>query len=276
MRSCAGTTSRSRRRRVHSLPGYREPAAIRTFDAPEALDVRFYEVQAKSVLNKVPKASRMPFRWTINPYRGCTHACVYCAAGETPILMADGRHKPLADVGAGDAIYGTFRNGWYRSYMATDGPGPLADGQAGLPCGARRRHGARSAAATTGSWTGRAKWKHVTGGQQGSRRRPHLTLNDNLMGVGGFAVQPDQCDDYREGYLCGLIRGDGHLASVTVPAAQRDTAGPTTSSGSRSSTSRRCIGHASISTSTRSAPRSSGSSGNGRTPRDNGDPNTAS
>ena len=65
------------------LPGYREPAAIRTFDAPEALDVRFYEVQAKSVLNKVPERSRMPFRWTINPYRGCTHACKFCFARPT-------------------------------------------------------------------------------------------------------------------------------------------------------------------------------------------------
>ena len=66
-----------------ALPGYREPAAIRTFDAPEALDVRFYEVQAKSILNRVPKASRMPFRWTINPFRGCTHACLYCFARPT-------------------------------------------------------------------------------------------------------------------------------------------------------------------------------------------------
>ena len=65
------------------LPGYREPAAVRTFDAPEALDTRFYEVEARSVLNKVPKASRMPFRWTINPYRGCTHACIYCFARPT-------------------------------------------------------------------------------------------------------------------------------------------------------------------------------------------------
>jgi DNA repair photolyase len=67
----------------HQLPGYREPAVIRRFDAPEALDVRFYEVRAKSALNQVPKASRMPFRWTINPYRGCTHACKYCFARPT-------------------------------------------------------------------------------------------------------------------------------------------------------------------------------------------------
>src|SRR5215218_3923037 len=70
-----------------TLPGYREPATVRTFDAPEALDTRFYEVRAKSALNKVPNASRMPFRWTINPYRGCAHACVYCIRGTTPILM---------------------------------------------------------------------------------------------------------------------------------------------------------------------------------------------
>src|SRR5918997_6468509 len=103
----------------HQLPGYREPAAIRTFDAPEALGVRFYEVQAKSILNRVPKASRMPFRWTINPYRGCTHACLYCLGADTPILMADGRHKPLADLQVGDAIYGTERLGTYRRYVHT-------------------------------------------------------------------------------------------------------------------------------------------------------------
>jgi DNA repair photolyase len=66
-----------------TLPGYREPATVRTFDAPEALDTRFYEIQAKSALNRVPKASRMPFRWTINPYRGCSHGCVYCFARPT-------------------------------------------------------------------------------------------------------------------------------------------------------------------------------------------------
>ncbi|HEU0249584.1 MAG TPA: radical SAM protein [Solirubrobacteraceae bacterium] len=65
------------------LSGYRDEAVVRHFDAPEALDMRFYEVRARSVLNRVPAASRMPFRWTINPYRGCGHACVYCFARPT-------------------------------------------------------------------------------------------------------------------------------------------------------------------------------------------------
>jgi DNA repair photolyase len=66
----------------HPLPGYSD-AVVRHFDAPEALDMRFYEVRARSVLNRVPPASRMSFRWTINPYRGCSHACVYCFARPT-------------------------------------------------------------------------------------------------------------------------------------------------------------------------------------------------
>src|SRR5215207_3352078 len=65
------------------LPGHRDPATIRRFDAPEALDVRFYEIHAKSAINRVPRASEMPFRWTINPYRGCTHACNFCFARPT-------------------------------------------------------------------------------------------------------------------------------------------------------------------------------------------------
>jgi DNA repair photolyase len=65
------------------LPGYRDEAVVRHFDAPEALDMRFYEVRARSVLNRVPGRSPMPFRWTINPYRGCSHACVYCFARPT-------------------------------------------------------------------------------------------------------------------------------------------------------------------------------------------------
>jgi DNA repair photolyase len=69
------------------LPGYRDPASVRRFDAPEALDTRFYEVRAKSVLNKVPPASQMPFRWTVNPYRGCAHACNFCFARPTHTFL---------------------------------------------------------------------------------------------------------------------------------------------------------------------------------------------
>jgi DNA repair photolyase len=49
-------------------------------DTPEFAGITFHEIHARSMINKVPAASRVPFSWTINPYRGCSHACVYCFA----------------------------------------------------------------------------------------------------------------------------------------------------------------------------------------------------
>ena len=105
--------------RDRALPLIERGAVARTFDTPGFRGMTFFEVQAKSVVNRVPEASRMPFKWTINPYRGCQHACVYCLEGETPILMADGRTKPLAQLRAGDGIYGTVRRGGGREYVRT-------------------------------------------------------------------------------------------------------------------------------------------------------------
>jgi DNA repair photolyase len=45
--------------------------------------LEFLHVAAKRILNQVPGQSRMPFRWTINVYRGCSHACTYCFARPT-------------------------------------------------------------------------------------------------------------------------------------------------------------------------------------------------
>ena len=193
------------------LPGYREPAAVRTFDAPEALDVRFYEVQAKSVLNKVPKASAMPFRWTINPYRGCTHACTYCSWSETPILMGDGRTKRLADVRPGDYVYGTVRRGRYRRYSVTR----VVDHWSSIKAAYRvtLEDGTELIASGDHRFLSRRGWKHVNGATSGLDRRPHLTVNDRLIGTGQFVPAPEDAPDYRRGYLCGLIRGDAHLSS---------------------------------------------------------------
>jgi len=55
-------------------------AVVRTFDTPGFRGMTFYEIHAKSIVSRVPEASRVPFRYTINPYRGCQHSCVYCFA----------------------------------------------------------------------------------------------------------------------------------------------------------------------------------------------------
>jgi hypothetical protein len=57
---------------------------VRTVRTPEFEGVTFHEVLTKSALNHVPETSTMlPGEWTINPYRGCTHACAYCFARPT-------------------------------------------------------------------------------------------------------------------------------------------------------------------------------------------------
>jgi DNA repair photolyase len=203
-----------------TLPGYREPAAIRTFDAPEAMNVRFYEVQAKSILNRVPKASRMPFRWTINPYRGCSHACVYCIGGTSPVLMGDGRAKPMADVREGDYVYGTVREGRYRRYTVTQVFAHWSTIKAAFRV--TLEDGTELIASGDHRFLTRRGWKHVIGGECGPMRRPHLTRNDTLTGVGALAQAPEHAPDYRRGYLCGLIRGDGHIGKYEYSGRRRE------------------------------------------------------
>jgi DNA repair photolyase len=67
-----------------ALPGLaRLSNLVRTVRTPEFAGITFHEILAKSALNRVPTASDMPFGWTINPYRGCSHACTYCFARKT-------------------------------------------------------------------------------------------------------------------------------------------------------------------------------------------------
>ncbi|WSQ13173.1 Rv2578c family radical SAM protein [Streptomyces sp. NBC_01231] len=60
-----------------------DAVTTRTFDMPEFRGITFHEVRARSIINRVPAVSRMSFQWTVNPYRGCSHACVYCFARKT-------------------------------------------------------------------------------------------------------------------------------------------------------------------------------------------------
>jgi DNA repair photolyase len=63
-----------------ALPLFEAGPVSRAFDAPAFRGMTFHEVRARTIINRVPPASRMAFRWTINPYRGCSHACAYCFA----------------------------------------------------------------------------------------------------------------------------------------------------------------------------------------------------
>jgi DNA repair photolyase len=191
------------------LPGYREEAVVRHFEAPGSIETRFYEVRAKSILNRVPEQSQVPFRWTINVYRGCTHACAYCMSGDTAVLMADGRTKALGDVEVGDHIYGTSREGVHRRFTTTTVLDKWSSIQRAYAV--ELEDGTRLITSDYHRFLTERGWRHVVGSDAGPLKRPHLTTGLKLLGLCGTVGQPEINDDYRQGYLCGVIRGDGCL-----------------------------------------------------------------
>jgi DNA repair photolyase len=156
---------------------------VRTVRTPEFAGITFHEVLARSALNKVPGGGgALPFGWTINPYRGCSHACAYCLDPETLILMGDGRQKPLWQVHVGDEIYGTTPIGNYRRYVKTT---VLASWNT------RKRafritlmDGTQIIASADHRFLTDRGWKYVRGATSGVRQRPFLTTNNKLMGFG--------------------------------------------------------------------------------------------
>src|SRR4051794_39061782 len=151
-------------------------------------DLEFLHVTARRILNHVPAGSRAPTNWTINVYRGCSHACSYCLVGATPILMADGRTRALAELRPGDRVYGTTFDGKYRRYVATEGLDhcrtvkrayrvTLEDGTQLTASGDHR------------FLTGRG-WKHVTAAQC-----PNLTSDDELVQFGDRSSRVTAVED---------------------------------------------------------------------------------
>ena len=182
--------------------------------------LEFLHVNARTIINTVPPQSVMPFRHTINAYRGCSHACSYCEGGETPVLMGDGTTKPLADVRAGDLVYGTVRRGTYRRYTVT----PVLDHWSTVRPAYRTtlEDGTQLITSADHRFLSDRGWKYVTGTDCGEGQRPHLTSQNKLLGTGRFAVGPDHGPDYQRGYLCGMIRGDGCVGTDTYGPGGRD------------------------------------------------------
>lgn len=152
----------------------------------------------------------IPFDQSINPYRGCEHGCVYCLRGDTPILIGNGSQRLLAELEVGDEIYGTIKRGHYRRYVRTR---VLAHWRTSKPAyRIRLADGTELVASGDHRFLTERGWKFVAKRDDGGRR-PCLTLNNTLMGVGALPAlaRREHSSDYRRGYLCGLIRGDGHL-----------------------------------------------------------------
>ncbi|MGH3327184.1 MAG: Rv2578c family radical SAM protein [Streptomycetales bacterium] len=99
-------------------------AVARTFQTPDFRGITCYEIQARTIINRVPDASQVPFRWTVNPYRGCSHACFYCFARNThTYLDLDAGHdfdsKIVVKVNAAEQLRRELGSGrWCGEHIA--------------------------------------------------------------------------------------------------------------------------------------------------------------
>ena len=178
-------------------------------DQPDTIATTVEPDRARGIIT-TNNSPDIPFEKSINPYRGCEHGCIYCVRGDTPILMADGTTRAIAELHIGDEIYGTAREGWYRRYVKTR---VLAHWSVVKPAyRITLEDDTELIAGGDHRFLTERGWKFVTGSEQGTDRRPHLTTGNKLMGTGAFVAAPEKDADYRTGYLCGLIRGDGTLA----------------------------------------------------------------
>ncbi|MEJ8277698.1 intein-containing Rv2578c family radical SAM protein [Pseudonocardia spirodelae] len=191
-----------------ALPGMQ--GLLRSVRTPEFAGAVFHEVEARSALNRVPSSSPVPFGWTLNPYRGCSHACTYCLAGETPVLTADGRSRPIAALRPGDEVVGTVTDGrgrrrFVRTPVLAHWSTRRRAQEVSLDDGTVLVTSAEHRFLTTDGWA------HVRPGRcRASAARPHLRPGAALVGPGAAAMpgHGPRPAGWAEGWLCGLVRAD--------------------------------------------------------------------
>ncbi len=97
---------------------------VKSVQTPEFAGITFHEVLSKSALNKVPPSSTMPFEWTVNPYRGCSHACVYCFARKSHTYLdfdsgVDFDSQVVVKVNVAEVLRKElFKPSWQRPHVA--------------------------------------------------------------------------------------------------------------------------------------------------------------
>ena len=182
----------------------------------------FHEIEARSIISKAPPSTPW-FGYSINAYRGCSHACSYCVAGDTPILLADGRTRPIGEIRVGDIVVGTRREGRYRRFVES----VVLDVWSTIKPAYRIAAGEDTTLIASGDHrflTDRG-WKYVVGADYGPQQRPFVTLNNRLIGTRAFPDPPKKDEEYQRGYICGMIRGGGSIGAYTY---KRRNGAPTT------------------------------------------------
>jgi DNA repair photolyase len=179
-------------------------------EVPDSIATHVRPERARTIIT-TNQSPDIPYEQSINPYRGCEHGCPYCAAGDTLILMANGRTRALADLRVGDEIYGTRGAGPHRRYTKSR---VLAHWTAIKPAfRTTLQDGTTLVTSGDHRLLTEQGWKYVK--EESGELGPHLTANDQLMGVGGLAIS-GKLD--LEGQT---VKSDARLRVVSIEPLQR-------------------------------------------------------
>ena len=153
-------------------------------EVPDSIETSLEPDHAREVISSNDSPD-IPFERSINPYEDAPMRAFTAPLAETPVLMGDGRTRPLAELRVGDEIYGTRRIGSYRRYVKSR---VLAHWSVIKPAfRTTLEDGTRLVTGGDHRFLSDRGWKFVTGTEYGRSRRPHLTTLNKLMGTGAFA-----------------------------------------------------------------------------------------
>jgi len=178
-------------------------------EQPEKRETVVLPEHARSIISR-NQSPDIHFTQSINPYRGCEHGCVYCASGDTAVLMANGTTKPLEDLKVGDAIYGTERIGWYRRFVKTR---VLAHWSVTKPAyRVTLKDGTTLVTGPDHRLLTEQGWKFVTGVAADNGQRPHLTFDSKLMGT----ERVDSATKCESSITGQIVRSHARLGVVSI------------------------------------------------------------
>jgi DNA repair photolyase len=172
-------------RRISNPPNPWAANSVEWIGEPPTAELEVYEEDVKGALaeNESPDVG---FRWSLNPYRGCFHACAYCLRGDTAVLLADGTTKRLEDVRAGEEIFGVDRQERGVEAIRTR---VITQWRVTKPAfRVALKDGTELVASADHRFLTEAGWKRVVDSPRRDARSAILTCGDTLISPGDLAT----------------------------------------------------------------------------------------
>lgn len=145
----------------------------------------------------------------LNYIKGCDHGCIYCLHPDTLVLLANGHSKQIKDISIGESIIGVDKHSviksWGHRYATTQVLAKIKTNKQAYKV--TLENGTSVICSADHRWLTDRGWKFTIA----HKNRPFLTKNNFIRGIGSAIETPKITDDYRLGYLSGMITGDGAM-----------------------------------------------------------------